>query len=128
MSPAEVHETFNALAGRLSTRSQALHEQLGCQAEDRLLAGALWQAHDLVFASAVGTPLDHHNVLPGFRKITPAGSGFRLGAAGDVACVSLLSSNGTTLKDIADLVGHRGTTTTKTVYRKGHRARIAARW
>jgi len=32
--------------------------------------------------------------------------------------VSLLSSNGTALEDIADLVGHRGTATTKTVYRK----------
>jgi hypothetical protein len=32
--------------------------------------------------------------------------------------VSLLSSNGTALEDIADLVGHRGTTTTETVYRK----------
>lgn len=32
--------------------------------------------------------------------------------------VSLLSSNGTALGDIADLVGHRGTTTTETVYRK----------
>ena len=32
--------------------------------------------------------------------------------------VSLLSSNGTALEDIADLVGHRGTATTETVYRK----------
>ena len=32
--------------------------------------------------------------------------------------VSLLSSHGTALEDIADLVGHRGTVTTETVYRK----------
>jgi integrase len=32
--------------------------------------------------------------------------------------VSLLSSNGTALEDIADLVGPRGTATTETVYRK----------
>jgi len=32
--------------------------------------------------------------------------------------VSLLSSNGTALEDIANLVGHRGTATTETVYRK----------
>ena len=31
--------------------------------------------------------------------------------------VSLLSSNGMALEDIADLVGHRGTATTETVYR-----------
>ena len=32
--------------------------------------------------------------------------------------VSLLSSSGTALEDLADLVGHRGTATTETVYRK----------
>jgi len=98
---------------------QALHEQLGRQAEDRLLAGALWQDHDLVFASAVGTPLDHHNVRREFRKITQAA-----GLGTDwvpremrPTFVSLLSSNGTALEDIADLVGHKGTATTETVYR-----------
>ena len=49
----------------------ALREHLSRQAEHRLLAGALWQDHDLVFASAVGTPLDRHNVLREFRRITP---------------------------------------------------------
>ena len=74
----------------------------------------------LVFASAVGTPLDRHNVLREFRKITQAA-----GLGTDWVpremrhtFVSLLSSNGTALEDIADLVGHRGTTTTETVYRK----------
>ena len=32
--------------------------------------------------------------------------------------VSLLSSDGTPLGDIADLVGHKGSNTTETVYRK----------
>jgi hypothetical protein len=32
--------------------------------------------------------------------------------------VSLLSSDGMPLEDIADLVGHQGTLTTETVYRK----------
>lgn len=32
--------------------------------------------------------------------------------------VSLLGSNGTALEDIANLAGHRGTTTTETAYRK----------
>jgi integrase len=99
---------------------QALHEHLNRQAEDRLLAGALWQDHGLVFASAVGTPLDRHNVLREFRKITRAA-----GLGTDWVpremrhtFVSLLSSNGTALGDIADLVGHKGTATTETVYRK----------
>ena len=37
-----------------------------------MLAGTLWADHGLVFASAVGTPLDRHNVLREFRKITQA--------------------------------------------------------
>lgn len=49
---------------------QALREHRARQAEDRLLAGALWEDHGLVFASAVGMPLDRHNVLREFRKIT----------------------------------------------------------
>ena len=80
----------------------------------------LWQDHGLVFASAVGTLLDRHNVLREFRKITQAA-----GLGTDWVpremrhtFVSLLSSNGTALEDIADLVGHRGTATTETVYRK----------
>ena len=99
---------------------RALGEHLGCQAEDRSLAGALWQDHGLVFASAIGTPLDRHNVRREFRKITQAA-----GLGTDWVpremrhtFVSLFSSNGTALEDIANLVGHRGTATTETVYRK----------
>jgi site-specific recombinase XerD len=99
---------------------QALHDHLDRQAEDRLLAGVLWQDYGLVFASAVGTALDRHNVLREFRKITQAA-----GLGTDWVpremrhtFVSLLSSKGTALEDITDLVGHRGTATTETVYRK----------
>jgi integrase len=67
-----------------------------------------------------GTPLDRHNVLREFRRITQAAA---LGADWVPqemrhTFVSLLSANGTALEDIADLVGHRGTATTETVYRK----------
>jgi ABC-type Fe3+ transport system permease subunit len=50
------------------------------QAADRLNAGALWQDHDLVFASAIGAPLDRHNVLREFRK------SLRLRAWGPTGC------------------------------------------
>jgi integrase len=99
---------------------RALREHLDRQAGDRLLAGVLWEDHDLVFASAVGAPLDRHNVLREFRKITQAaglGTGW-VPREMRHTFVSLLSSNGAALEDIADLVGHRGTTTTETVYRK----------
>lgn len=55
---------------RLAVR--ALSDHLDRQGEDRSLAGALWQDHGLVFASAAGTLLDRHNVLREFRKITKA--------------------------------------------------------
>jgi integrase len=99
---------------------QALREHRGRQAEDRMRAGALWQDHDLVFASAVGTPLDHANVRREFRKITQAAGLGTDWVPGEMrhTFVSLLSSSGTALEDIADLVGHKGTATTETVYRK----------
>ena len=98
---------------------QALCEHHKCQAADRLKAGALWEDHGLVFASSIGAPLDRHNVLREFRKITEAA-----GLGSDWVprelrhtFVSLLSSDGMPLEDIADLVGHKGTVTTETVYR-----------
>ena len=42
------------------------------QTADRLAAGPLWQDHNLVFASTVGTPLDDHNGRRQFRVITEA--------------------------------------------------------
>ena len=70
-------------------------------------AGVLWEDNGLVFASDVGTPLDRHNVLREFRKITQAA-----GLGTDWVpremrhtFVSLLSSNGIALENIADLVG-----------------------
>jgi integrase len=101
---------------------EALREHHKRQAADRLKAGALWKDHDLIFASSIGTLLDRHNVLREFRKITEAA-----GLGTDWVprelrhtFVSLLkvSSDGMPLEDIADLVGHKGTMTTETVYRK----------
>src|SRR5215469_15745936 len=39
------------------------------QVADKLLAGAAWQENGLVFASAVGTPLDPSHVRRAFRKV-----------------------------------------------------------
>ena len=48
---------------------QALKAHKVKQAEDRLVAGAPWLDHGLVFASAVGTPLDPSHVRRAFRKV-----------------------------------------------------------
>jgi hypothetical protein len=79
-----------------------------------------YNSDGLIFASSIGTPLDRHNVLREFRKITEvAGLGDRLGTAGAPPHIcSLLSSDGMPLEDIADLAGHKGTVTTEAVYRR----------
>jgi integrase len=98
---------------------EALREHRVRQAEDRLGAGPLWQDHGLVFASAVGTPMDDHNVRRMFRVIIDdAGLG-----TGWVpremrhTFVSLLSARGVPVEAIALLAGHNQTATTELVYR-----------
>jgi integrase len=99
--------------------SEALREHKKLQAKDRLRAGALWQDHDLVFASTVGTPLTATNVLRAFRTITE-----KAGLGPDWApremrhtFVSVLSASGVPVESIALLAGHDRTSTTELVYR-----------
>jgi hypothetical protein len=58
---------------------QALREHRKRQAEDRLAAGALWQDHDLVFASVIGTRLDAANVRRAGRRRCREGARARAG-------------------------------------------------
>jgi integrase len=99
---------------------EALQEHRKRQAADRLAAGELWQDRGLLFASAVGTQLDRYNVRREFRKITKAAGLGDEWAPREMrhTFVSLLSSSGMPVYDIALLVGHKGTVTTETVYRK----------
>jgi integrase len=98
----------------------ALRTQRSLQDQDREKAGKNWQAHDLVFASSIGTALDAANVRRAFRRITKAAG---LNPADWTprelrhSFVSLLSDGGVSLKDIADLCGHSGTSVTEKVYR-----------
>ena len=110
------------------TAVQALREHRKRQAEDRLAAGALWQDHGLVFASAIGTPLDAANVRREFRKITETaglGTGW---APRDLrhTFVSLMSADGVPIEEIARLAGHNRTATTELVYRHELRPVITA--
>lgn len=98
---------------------QALREHRRRQAEDRLAAGAVWEDHGLVFASAVGTPLDAANVRREFRRIASVaglGTGW---APRDLrhTFVSLMSADGVPIEEIARLAGHNRTSTTELVYR-----------
>jgi integrase len=98
----------------------ALREHMARQAEHQLIAGDLWQEHDLVFSSSVGTPLDAANVRRAFKKITTAAG---LGNNWKplelrTSFVSLMSDSGVPVEEIARLVGHTSTRTTEVVYRR----------
>jgi integrase len=98
---------------------EALREHRVRQAQDRLAAGPLWRDHGLVFASAVGTPMDDHNVRRMFRAIT-AEAGLGTGWVPREmrhTFVSLLSARGVPVEAIALLAGHNQTATTELVYR-----------
>jgi integrase len=101
------------------TAVQALSEHRKQQAEDRLASGSLWHDHGLVFASAIGTPLDAANVRREFRKITEAGGLGRGWAPLDLrhTFVSLMSADGVPVEEIARLAGHNRTATTELIYR-----------
>jgi integrase len=105
-----------ALARRCVT---ALREQRTRQAGDRLAAGQLWQDHNLVFASTVGTPLDDHNVRRQFRRITESAGLGSTWVPRELrhTFVSLLSAHGVPVEAIALLAGHNQTATTELVYR-----------
>jgi integrase len=98
---------------------QALKEHRKRQAEDRLAAGSQWRDHGLVFASAIGTPLDAANVRREFRRITESAGLGKDWAPLDLrhTFVSLMSADGVPVEEIARLAGHNRTATTELVYR-----------
>lgn len=99
--------------------ARAFKDHHAAQARQKLAAGRAWQDNDMVFATSVGTPLDAANVRRSFRRITKAAG------LGDKwtprelrhSFVSIMSDNGVTIEQIADLVGHRTTIVTQKVYR-----------
>ncbi len=99
----------------------ALRVQRVQQAKDRLAAGERWTETGLVFTTRLGTGMDAANVRRDLRRALALVPGL------DPAdwtprelrhsFVSLLSDAGVPLGDIAQLVGHSGTTVTELVYR-----------
>jgi hypothetical protein len=84
---------------------EALREHRVRQVKDRLSAGPLWKDNDLVFASAVGTPQDDHNVRRQFRVITEAAGLGRHGCRGSCGIRSCRRSRLTQAKVVRK--GHR---------------------
>jgi integrase len=90
------------------------------QDTDRLTAGEVWQDHDLVFCTRVGTALDAANIRRQFRDITDIAGIGRGWTPQELrhTFVSLLSASGTPVEEIARLVGHSSTRTTEVIYRQ----------
>ena len=99
----------------------ALREHRQRQVAQRIRMGQQWVDNDLVFATRYGTELDAANVRRAFRTVAAAAG---LEASEWTprelrhSFVSLLSSSGVPIEDIAHLVGHASTSVTEKVYRK----------
>jgi integrase len=90
-------------------------------AEERMAIGPAWREHDLIFPSAVGTPMDPGNVSHWFSRICRrAGLGHwhlhELRHSG----ASLMLAQGTDLYVVSEVLGHSSVAITKDVY--GHQS------
>jgi integrase len=101
-----------------------LRQHRDAQQEATARAGAAWSGDGLVFATRNGTELEAGNVRRSFRRVLAAAGldpGEWIPRELRHSYVSLLSAHGATVAQIADLVGHAGTTVTEAVYRHGLR-------
>jgi integrase len=90
------------------------------QDQDRHTAGERWDDQDLVFATRTGAALDAANVRREFRAACAAagiGPGWTPRELRH-SFVSLMSSTGVPVEEIARLAGHTSTRTTEIVYRR----------
>ncbi|MGC9670857.1 site-specific integrase [Planosporangium sp. 12N6] len=98
---------------------EALRRHRERQKRDRDRAKT-WHDEGIVFASSTGLALDAANVRRAFRLVTKrAGLDPADWTPRELrhSFVSVLSSSGVRIEDIADLCGHSGTTVTEKVYR-----------
>jgi integrase len=99
---------------------EALRKQRAQQAADRLAADD-WQDSGLVFTTLVGTAMDAANVRRDLRRALALVPGIDPGEWTPRelrhSFVSVLSDAGIPVEQIAQLVGHSGTTVTELVYR-----------
>lgn len=98
----------------------ALKWQQEAQERDRKFAGRKWLEGGVVFASSTGRERDAAGVRRALRRVVGlAGLNEQEWTPRELrhSFVSLLSDNGMKLEQIADLVGHSGTSVTEKVYR-----------
>ena len=90
------------------------------QADDRAAAGIKWSDRDLVFSTRTGAALDAANVRREFRAACKAAGIGRDWTPRELrhSFVSLMSSTGVPVEEIARLAGHASSRTTEVVYRR----------
>lgn len=90
------------------------------QAGDRPAAGLTWSDRDLVFPTRTGAALDAANVRREFRAACKAAKIGEHWTPRELrhSFVSLISSSGVPVEEIARLAGHSNTRTTEVVYRR----------
>jgi integrase len=104
---------------RLSAGSaKALRVHRKRQLEERMQKAGLWQDHDLVFPSSVGTPLSHRNVVRSFKAVL-----HRAGLPSSIrlydlrhTCATLLLSRNVHPKYVQELLGHASIALTLDTY------------
>jgi integrase len=124
-------ETKTALSRRglgiADTAVEALRTLKKAQAAEKLKAGKAYEDHDLVFCHVNGAPYKAQHVRYRFSKLVKAA-----GLEPKEWCprelrhtfVSIMSDHGVAIEKISDLVGHRNTKITETVYRHQLRPEI----
>jgi integrase len=100
--------------------ADALRDHKEQQAADQRAAGARRNDHDLVFAARTGAPLDAANVRREFRAACRAAKIGENWTPRELrhSFVSLMSTSGVPVEEIARLAGHSSTRTTEVVYRR----------
>ncbi len=96
----------------------ALKDHKALQAREREAAGAAWHETNLVFCHEDGSMYTSDALNWRFSKMTrKAGIGHWHAHEGRHTAVSIMSTNGVPIQEISDVVGHKSTHVTETVYR-----------
>ena len=90
------------------------------QARERLAVGGGWSDEDLVFSTRTGGALDAANVRREFRAVCKAAKIGEHWTPRELchSFVSLMSSSGVPVEEIARIAGHSSSRTTEVVYRR----------
>ena len=97
---------------------RALETHKAMQDREREAAGKSWQETNLVFCHENGSMYSSRALNWRFSRMTrKAGIGHWHAHEGRHTAVSIMSSNGVPIQEISDMVGHKSTHVTETVYR-----------